>query len=206
MQIFSAKDLCSRSCKQIRMYNLHPELKQKTPIQIEHANAGEQFQRDIAKRAKTLIGEELSGYYQSGDVRIYFSNDIVCEESIVKAKYIDPNRTLEDWYFKQSILQAAFYYSLLLETSNKTLRTARFRLNVGYPEKVFSYTNGIKYYLYFGKNLYQITRIESSRIVDFFMRKARASESWYDAKEFDANYKHKEFSILRKYFEYKKIK
>ena len=206
MEIFSAKDLCSKSCTQIRMFALHPELRQKTPTQIEHANAGEQFQRRIARSAKTLVGEEFSGYYQQGDIRIFFSNDIVCTESIVEVKYVDPSRVLEDWYFNQSILQAAFYYSLLLETDNKVLKTAKFRVNAGYPEQIYKFTNSVKYFLCFGDHIYQITKVESSRIVDFYMSKAIAVQSWNTAKEFDANFKFKEFNILKKYFEYKKIK
>lgn len=206
MRIFSAKDLCSKSCMQIRMYTLHPELKQKTQTQMAHAIAGEEFQTRIAKRAKTLVGEELAGCYQYKDIRIYFSNDIICEKAVVEVKYIDPQRTVEEWFFRQSLLQAAFYYSLLLQANPKRLETAKFKINAGASMVVFNYTKDISYYLQFGSNLYQITRVNHEKIVDFFTKKAIATSSWDTAREFDNSFKHKEFSTLSNYFEYKKIK
>ena len=90
---FSAKDLCSRSCMQIRMFDLHPE---KRHIPTMNTESGVTHQHQVALNTDDVIGEELRGTYINGNICINFSNDIVCKDKIIEVKSV--NREVEDWY------------------------------------------------------------------------------------------------------------
>ena len=193
---FSAKDLCSRSCMQIRMFDLHPE---KRPISTINTETGVTYQHQIALTTDNVIGEELRGTYINENICINFSNDIVCNDKIIEVKSV--NREIEDWYFNSSVLQCAFYKSLLLK-SNKQLITAKFYSDLGNPIIKTTVDDNIKYILYFGEKKYNIIVVNPDSIIEFFINKAKATFDWDSAKEFDSKYKFKEYETLKDYFRF----
>jgi len=194
IKTFSAKDLCSRSCMQIKMFAEHPEVR---PQPNGNMNNGVSFQHEIALSTEGLIGEEMRGYYISDGICINFANDIVCKNKIMEVKSL--NREAEEWYFNSCVLQCAFY-SALLHKSNKKLITAKFYSDMGNPVIETTIDNDFMYLLRFGNDTYKIDVTDNDFIVEFFLNKAKASLEWDTAKEFDKIHKHKEYSELKDYF------
>lgn len=199
IKTFSAKDLCSRSCMQIKMFTEHPELRPKPNINV---NEGVSFQHQIALNTENVIGEEMRGTYNEDNIWINFSNDIVCENQIIEVKSI--RETPEQWYFEACVLQCAMYKALL-EKSNKKLVTATFYAEMGNPVVETSVSKNVDYYLQFGNDRYLINVKNPDKIVDFYVKKAKASMDWATAKEFDNQYKHKEYIELSNFFNFVKI-
>lgn len=198
MYRFSAKDLCTRSCMQIKMFNEHPE---KRPQPSEMVNYGEKFQNAVADTIPNIIGQEMRGTFRdfSKDVAIDFSNDIVCKNKIIEVKSV--SHPFQDWYFNSSLLQCAFYKSMIMLGANN-LETASFYTQLG-NEKIYTKVdNGIRYVLIFGEDKYEIMVHDASYIVNFFIDKSFACRDWTTAKEFDLANKHREFELLNKYFSY----
>lgn len=196
---FSAKDLCSRSAMQIRMFDLYPE---KRPKPAQNAQIGITYQHQVALSTENLIGEELRGTYIQDNICVNFSNDIVCKGKIIEVKSV--NREVEDWYFKSSLLQCAVYKSLLLK-SNKKLITAKFFADLGNPIVETNVNDNIHYILYFGEDKYEINVNNPDYICEFLINKAKSTFDWNTAKLFDLKFKYKEFETLENCFSYKKI-
>ena len=100
MNTFSAKDLLTRSCMQIMMFNAHPELKQPPSQNVLN---GEKFQKAVADTIPNIIGQEMRGKYYSEayGITINFSNDIVCPDKIIEVKSV--KQPYPDWYLHSSI-------------------------------------------------------------------------------------------------------
>ena len=197
---FSAKDLCVRSCMQIKMFTEHPDLR---PNPSPNAIQGAEYQHKLFLSLPNTIGEEMRGSYcWYGKFIINFSNDIVCNDKIIEVKTV--NKPVEEWYFKSSIWQCAVYYSLLM-MSDRRLVTSTFYIEQGNPKIETVVDENIKYILYFGEDKYEIEVTNPYSIVDFIKRKAIASTDWQDAKLFDQEYKHTEFEKFNSCFKYKKI-
>ena len=196
---FSAKDLCSRSCMQIKFFNEHPELRPKPNINTE---IGTTFQEDVAKSTKGVIGQEMRGTYCNGGLFINFANDIVCQDKIIEVKSVRDKP--EDWYFNASVLQCSFYKAMIMSGANR-LRTATFFANLGNEEKECTVSSNIDYYLSFGEDKYLIEVKDRNAIVKFFCDKANACLDWTAARQFDFQYKHLEYQTLKEYFSYAKI-
>lgn len=132
MITLSAKDLCTRSCMQIKMFIEHPECR---PVQTNNPNVvkGDQYQHSLARTIPDIIGEEMRGTYQTGNITIMFSNDVLCKNRIIEIKYVDNSRPVEDWYLKSSLAQCAVYKALLDESGGQ-LVTASFRVNEGHEK------------------------------------------------------------------------
>lgn len=191
---FSAKDLCSRSAMQIKMFREKPELK---PVPTINQLNGISYQDEVAKRVKGLIGQEMRGTYIKDNICINFSNDIVCEDKIIEVKTVRGTDGI-DWYFDNSILQTAAYKALM-ENSNKKLVTSKFYVEQGNPY-VETRMSVFDYYLLFGVDLYKIEVNDGKKIVDFLVRKAKASLYWDTAREFDREFKRREFEVLKDTF------
>ena len=84
--------------------------------------------------------------------------------------------------------------------SNKQLITAKFYSDLGNPIVKTTVDDNIKYILYFGEKKYNIIVTNPDSIIEFFINKAKASFDWDSAKEFDLNYKFKEYETLKNYF------
>jgi len=199
MVSFSAKDLCTRSCMQIKMFIEHPE---KRPIPNLNIMMGEDFQRKVANQTFDVIGEEMRGTFIKNDICINFSNDIVTKNSIIEVKSV--NGSVEDWYFNSSVVQCAIY-SALLQKSDGCLVTSMFFTELGNPMIRTRVNPRIGYYLRFGDEMYRINVLNADKIVDFIVDKAKHCLSWDSAKEFDNMYKRKEYQILSKYFNVEKV-
>jgi hypothetical protein len=86
------------------------------------------------------------------------------------------------------------------------LKTARFRLNEGAEEKTITVDVKQPYYLKFGNvGTFEVKVKNSKEILNFLKKKIEALTDYTSARSFDEQWKHKEFSLLRKYFEYCKI-
>jgi hypothetical protein len=202
MNSFSAKDLLTRSCMQIKMFAEYPERKPQPSAMV---NYGEKFQKAVANTIPNIIGEEMRGRYidSVSGIVINFSNYIVCNDKIIEVKSV--SYPVQDWYFNSSILQCALYKSFILSGANH-LETASFYVSLG-NERVETYidTNNVRYILIFGEEKYEIFVSNPYEIVSFFVNKARCCNNWAIAKEWDAKYKHLEYEILAKYIKYKPI-
>ena len=203
MNTFSAKELCTRSCMQLKMFQEHPE---KKPIPFENPNiiAGDKYQHKLARNFTNVIDEEMRGSLVTTNLTINFTHDIVCDDKIVEIKYVDSNRGVEDWYLKSSLLQCAVYKALTNKCGGH-LETATFRVNMGHERQRATVPYDIPYLLYFGDEKYKIITHNDDAIVDFIVNKAYASLDWTLAKDFDTKHKHKEFDILSPYFAAQRI-
>ena len=201
----SAKDICSRSCMQIKMFIEHPELKPKPSFNILE---GETHHREVASKLKDVIGEEMGNclnIYDGNGITIWFSNDVCCEKGIIEIKSVDKNRQT-DWYFTQSVTQCAVY-SVLSMYCNYDLKTAKFYTNQGNPYIRYKYEKEeVPYYLYFGDEIYRIDILDIDKILQFITEKAIACMEWETAKEFDKQYKHMEYKILSDAFKVVRIR
>lgn len=200
MNSFSAKDLCMRSCMQIRMFMLHPE---KRPQPTQNMLEGVAFQDNVCKSLKNVIDQEMVGEMYDGDDTIRFSIDIVTSDAFMEVKSVDKEREVPDWYRQSSLLQCAVYYALLQE-SDGGLHTAKFRCDQGFERISCQANKDNPYVLIFGDERYSISLLNKRAILDFIIEKKNACSSWDDAKAFDNQYKKKEFEVLSKYFQYEK--
>ena len=185
---------------QIKMFREKPELKPKPTINQLN---GISYQDEVANRVKGFIGQEMRGTYIKDNICINFSNDIVCEDKIIEVKTVRETDGL-DWYFDNSILQTAAYKALL-ENSNKKLVTSKFYFEKGNPY-VEARVSEFDYFLLFGVDLYKIEVNDDKKIVDFLIRKAKASLYWDTARDFDREFKKREFEVLKDAFSVEIVK
>jgi hypothetical protein len=202
MLTFSAKDLCTRGCMQLKYLMEHPEARQQPSAAVYY---GERFQKAVANTIPNIVGQEMGGCYSNGRITINFSNDIVCkDDTIVEVKSVIGNAP--DWYFHSSLLQCAFYKSLILFGTNN-LRTSSFYVNEGH-ERVYHTIDihrKFRYILVFGEEKYEITVNRPEQIVGFFEYKGECCENWELAKNWDFRYKQLEYDKLKSFFSYKPI-
>lgn len=199
---FSAKDLCTRSCMQLKMFMQKPELRPKPNINQFN---GVNYQKELAKTIPNIIGEELGNYIEIDNIRIYFSNDIVCNDKIIEVKSIDENKIVEDWYFNSCILQSAIYKTLT-HYCNYKLRTSKFHVNNGNPLIECTLKNNVPFLLFFGKEQYEINVLNYEVFLRYLIKKAKSVLNWDDAKFFDLKYKGNEFNLLKQYIQIIKLK
>lgn len=201
----SAKDLCSRSCMQIKMFHEHPELKPKPTFNMLE---GERHHKEVVDKLKDVIGMEMGGCFSfnTGEVfRVWFSNDVLCEKGIIEIKSVNKERE-SSWYFNNSCTQCAVY-SCLSHICKYDLRTAKFFVNQGNPYQRHVYQQMIvPYFLYFGDEVYRIDVTDATAILDFISEKASSCADWDLAREFDRKYKHMEYKILSQYFKVTRVK
>ena len=208
MITFSAKDLLTKSCRQIKMLKEHPEL---NPSPSNMMIYGSNFQKAVADTIPGIIGQEMRGTYVAnkygyGGIGINFSNDIVCKNTIYEVKSVFG--AVPDWYLKSSLLQCAFYKSMILMGADR-LETASFYVNEGHERKVVymnPHINKIRYILIFGEEKYEIRIKDVGKIIGFFEYKAACCcDNWSLASSWDFRYKHKEYEVLKDAFTYNNI-
>lgn len=194
--MLSAKDLCTRSCMQLKMFREHPELKpQPNANQIQ----GCEYQHNLVKDIPGVIGEEMGNFIQVDNTRVYFSHDVLTNDSIIEIKYIDLNRDVADWYLNSCFVQCAIYLTLS-RMCNYSFATAKFYLDAGNEYKTHTFTNDVHYYLYFGDDRYEIVLTDFLKIKEWIERKVNAINNWDDARAFDNTFKRKEFDYLKDFF------
>jgi hypothetical protein len=194
-KMLSASDLIKKSAMQIKYLRDHTVEKVVTPSQLE----GEQFQNTQAIDLEAV--QEMRGIYKKNDLMIFFVNDMILPNRIIECKSVDLSRETPDWYFESSVLQAAFYKSLLMNT-NGILTTPTFKLNKGYKNTTIKVDPNIEYQLLFGSVYFsiQITKKQSLKIIQYFVDKAIATYDWNTAKEYDRVHKFKHYSDLKDQF------
>ena len=202
MQFLSAKDLCTRSAMQMKMFLEKPELKPKPNF---NQYQGIDYQHNLTQRIPNVIGEEMGNYIEYNNFRLYFSNDVLTNNSIIEIKNIDPLREIHDWYLQNSFVQCAIY-STLSKMVNYSFQTSKFFVDLGNEFKMHKYdTNNIDYYLFFGQDKYKIIVFNFFKIKEFIFNKISALEDWNKAKYFDSLFKRKEYDYLKQYFKIQKI-
>lgn len=202
MNTFSAKDLCTRSCMQIKLFRDHPEKKPQPSAMVAY---GEKFQKAVADTIPNIIGEEMRGKYVNNHfgITINFSNDIVCADKIIEVKSVTGK--YEPWYLQSSILQCAFYKSMII-LGAKHLETASFYVNLGNRRvETDVKQRSLRYILIFGEEKYEIFVNNPYQIVGFFENKAIHCTDWNSAKKWDEMYKHCEYETLKQYIKYEII-
>lgn len=117
---------------------------------------------------------------------------------------VNKDKEVPEWYLNSSLLQCAFYKSLLL-LSNGMLVTSTFYVNLGNPKLDVNVNILMEYHLLFGEDEYIINVSKPKEIVDFFVNKAYALSTWDDARSFDQMFKRKEFEHLKNCFTYNKF-
>lgn len=202
MNYYSLKDLCSKSCKQIKMYTDHKDLR---PQASDFAKEGEKFQNDFAERlGDRLFGVEMGNMYHLMENAICFSCDIITTEgNVVEVKSVRDESNYEDWYFNSCVLQCAAYCSFL--KYNKSISTSSFYKKEHNVDLHMELPEDFKYFLVFGSRFFRVDVTDYMKIIDFFERKANACENWDTAGEFDKLYKRKEYEILSEYFNFTEL-
>ncbi len=196
MELFSASDLVKKTCKQLKY------LRGKEKVVTQEQLSGEEYQH---KLAQTLVGanEEMKTTFvcQGADITIFACHDIVTDKFIAEIK--DTSKfEVKEYYKQKSLLQAAFYKSLLME-SNGILTTPEFRIQQGFEPKTMTVDKNIEYILMFGNEKYNIEVGDSFSIVFYFVKKALISlESYNTIEEYERLHKHKEFEELQGCFKY----
>lgn len=190
---FSAKQLLTSSCMQLKYLRDNPQ--KKAEVSVGKLEGVKEQHKMLSKF--NAFGEELGGVYKKDDITIFFSNDIVSLDKIIEVKTI--NGKTEDWYFNNSVLQCALYSSFI-RLGSTMLTTSKFFLAEGNPKRSIVVKRDIDYLLLFGDKLYKVVVTNPKQIVDFFINKAKATFEYETAKVFDKQYKFKEFETLKKYF------
>jgi len=206
---YSAADLIKKSCRQIVFLR-----NKKEQIVSAMQRKGIQFQskitNEIKEQNKGEVAEELRGSYSYNNKTIFFCIDLYFNECFYEVKSIfdeDGNVSdiYDDWYLNNSLLQCAFYKSLLMLGDNDKLFTPKFRLREGFEFKVQEINKLNDYFLIFGNvGKYKIDVLDPEAIVDFYKYKIESLEDYNAASAFDAKFKRKEFDILKEYFSFTK--
>ena len=195
MIFYSAKDISSRSCMQIKMFMEHPDLR---PKPTELMKLGSIFQDEVAKTYPNVIGQEMGSTYFLNDMGVSFAVDIVCDDKFIETKTVVNESDDNTSYLHNCIFQCAIYKALISMTEGK-LSTAKFYANLGNDKKYAFISPNNDYILVFGSKSYKID-IDNVEIFSTFIKeKMTACRDWSTAKQFDSIYKHKEFDIFNKY-------
>jgi hypothetical protein len=205
---YSAADLVKRSCAQLVYFKNYKE-----DVLSQRALNGEEYQSKIVKDESlaNTVADEMRGCYSYDDVEIFFCIDMIKNGEFYEIKSIQDdngNETLEysEWYLNSSLLQCAFYKSLLMEMNGNKLYTPKFRLKEGYKMSCVEINNNANYYLKFGGvGVWRIDVVNPTDIIDFYKNKIAHITDYDDARAFDREFKWKEFEVLKKYFTFSKI-
>lgn len=205
---YSAADLVKRSCAQLVYFKNYKE-----DVLSQRALNGEEYQSKIVKDESlaNTVADEMRGCYSYDDVEIFFCIDMIKNGEFYEIKSIqddDGNETLEypEWYLNSSLLQCAFYKSLLMEMNGNKLYTPKFRLKEGYKMSCVEINNNANYYLKFGGvGVWRIDVVNPTDIIDFYKNKIAHITDYDDARAFDREFKWKEFEVLKKHFTFSKI-
>ena len=171
--------------------------------------AGEKYQHSVSDKSREdghNVCDEMCGHYDFGDNAIYFCIDFVREDGFFEVKSVNNPSSYEQWYFEASILQCAVYKALLNAMGGNTLVTPKFRLDEGYSYQSIEANKSLPYKLIFGDvGTYIVDVTDGERLIRFLKEKINSLKDYNTARAFDAKYKHKEFSLLRNCFTYKKV-
>lgn len=201
----SAKDLISRSCKQLWYFQQLPprEAKRKkepSAWQIEGAN----FQDMIINNHFPNCYPEMCGVFEYNGNAVFFSNDICYENKLIEVKWIDEGSVVPDWYLQTSLVQCALYSSFIKHGCT-LLHTAKFALRAGKEYQIFEINQNASYYLRFGNDTYIVKVIDPTPFINYIKEKLDCVNDYRRAVCFDQKYKHREFELFRNSFEFRKL-
>lgn len=211
---YSAADLVKRSAAQI-VYLIN----KRQVIYNWMIEKGMEFQSKIVKDESlaNIVAEEMRGCYSyeslenDNKIDIFFCIDMIKNGCFYEIKSVldqEGNDTTEypEWYLRSSVLQCAFYKSLLLRMEGNVLFTPKFRLKEGYKKAALEVDVNAPYYLIFGNvGTFEIEVKNPDKIIDFYKNKISYLSSLGIARIFDGYHKWKEFDELQEFFSYKKI-
>ena len=174
----------------------------KEPEVTDQMLLGEEFQ----KKHTTSNCIEMGGRFETKNFKILYSIDevrtlgdrLICYEHKMS---IDP----EKWFFESSLIQTAFYSAMFKYETQ--LVTSKFQREKS--ETITLKLDGFKqrsFILNFGGEHYRIYNKYPEDLIMFYIRKANATQSYEKGRVFDALYKHKEYPLLKHYFNYEKIR
>lgn len=206
----SAADLLKKSAMQIVFLRNRKE-RYATKMQ----EIGNEYQSKVSNddkyKNKGLYAEELRGSYSFDNNVIFFCIDMISDGNFFEIKSIqdkEGNITDEypEWYLNNSLLQCAFYKSMLILGDNKTLFTPKFRIKEGFEYKAMEVEPTNDYTLLFGDKLkFKVDVKKPQAIIDFYKNKIEHLENYDTAKEYDNQFKFKDFDVLKKCFKYTEI-
>lgn len=194
---FSASDLVKKSAAQLLFIILKNQKYTATNRQLK----GNSYASEIVKKENT--SEEKRGVIKlSEDDLLFFCIDMVKDNKYVEIKMVDNENTVEDWYLNSSIIQSAFYHSLLNDV--KSLDTPKFRKKEGFKQEVIQVIKNKEFELWFGKRKFKIEA--NIKLKNHFIKKALlikeciSTQDYDKCREFDRKYKFKEFDIFKPSF------
>lgn len=197
---FSAADLVKRSAAQIWYFRFKAESRKVSQAEYD----GEAYQKKVAE-SKGEVAQELRGMYKKGDIIVFFSNDLYKDGIFYEVKMVsDPQEEVPMWYLESSLLQVAFYKSMLMASSG-IMNTPTFRVKEGYDAQTIKVNVHSEYHLLFGEEEYRVVVTHPKEILAYFIKKAKATLDYDEAKLYDYDNKFKHFQHLRKYFTFDRI-
>lgn len=186
---------------QIKMFQEHPELK---PQPTELMKLGTLFQDKVFNETENAIGQEMGSIYFIDDVGVSFSVDIVCNDRFIETKSVKDTSADNTFYFNRCVFQCAIYKVLLYLTKGR-ISTSAFYVNLGNDKKIAVVAPENDYLLRFGEETYKIDIDNIDVFLKFIKEKVNAISNWDSAKQFDLQYKYKEYDIFSKYITVTKL-
>lgn len=193
---FSASALTKQSASQILYYALTKSAPKVTPAMIK----GDTYAKDLT--VSLGAASERRGVFNEVDTTIFFCIDMATPDAYIEVKQVNDMNTYEDWYLESSLLQSAFYATLLKNVV--TLDTPKFMVDKGYDYYIENVVLDKPFHLWFGDDKYLVE--DDANILDFFLKKAKEvansveGRDFAKVKAFDAEYKRKEYQLLQPKF------
>ena len=205
---YSASELVKRSSMQL-VYLREKNMRILTKMMAN----GTAYQSHIVKDESlaNIVAEEMRGCYTYDDNQIFFCIDMIKNGDFYEIKSVlnesgEDADEYDEWYLNSSLLQCAFYKSLIMRMDSDILFTPKFRVKEGYKKTYLKIDKNANYYLKFGKiGEYKVDVTDPDKLIDFYKNKINSLTDYYSAKNFDIEFKHKEFGLLEKYFTWEKI-
>ena len=200
---FSASELVKYSAKKI-VYLVRKQIRIKTWMW----ERGVVYQKKIVEKLG-IEAEEFRGCVTYKGHNIFFCVDGYKDNVFYEIKsFLDEDGNEKElteqdmWFYNQSIVQCAFYKSLLILSESDVLFTPKFRLKEGYEFKTIKFNKNNRFVLLFGNLMKrEVDVLDPNAIFDYYCRKIDAIEELdYDkAKAFDHLFKHKDWDNLKQY-------
>lgn len=199
---FSASALVKQSTAQ----TFHFLWKRLSRPKTERMIRGEEFQEKV----QVDNYPEMRGAFEFDDFIIFFTWDEIVPKKdrydFIEVKSVQ-DAYFEEWYVHSSLMQVAFYAAMSEET--KSFHTAKFKINEGFERKSIYIDESLPriYHLKFGPHGYAKV-LPNKTLLNHYIDKAsvitecvhhsnegEVSYAYDLAREFDAEFKHKEWSI-----------
>lgn len=199
----SASDLLKKSAFQICYLRIKAIQKEPTERMLK---GNEEAERKSISELK-----EMRGTYVHNAFLLHYTFDEIRVDkkkvSLIEHKSIEEGTLVEDWYLEYSILQVALYRALLELNPSTQYFTAKFYRKLGFSTNHFELQSGMKIIseLQMGDDIYHVSCINPKAILDFYIKKAVSTFDYTSAKDFDMKFKRKEFALLKKHINYKKV-